>query len=102
MGFGIGAGPEGAAHHQTTRYAYDIRSGAILATFHFVGAPKLYDEELHRQVSRQVQETSTISAEHIAILSEAQLPEGEGSLRVDVESKQLIRSVHHVPQRILA
>jgi hypothetical protein len=102
MGFGIGAGPAGASQHHSRRYVYDVRSGIILGTFHFVGAAKHSTDELHRQLSRQVHESSAVAEEHLAVLSEAELPPGEGPLRVEVTTKQLVRSAHRAASRIRA
>ncbi len=102
MAFGISAGPAGAGQHQSSRYVYDVRSGVILATFHFVGAAKHSTDDLHRQLLKQVNESSAVAQEHLAVLSETELPEGEGPLRVDVNTKQLMRSADRAPTRIRA
>jgi len=98
--FGLGPGPEGSTQHQSSHYVYDVRSGVIVATFHFVGAARQPDEALHRRILKQAHEASNAPLEHLAVLSGSEIPSGEGSLRVDPGAKRLVRTADHVPARV--
>jgi hypothetical protein len=101
MRFGLGPPPKGAAQHRSSHYVYDVRSGAIVATYHFVGAAQPSGEELDRKLSKQTHETSLVPLGHLAVLTENEIPLGEGPIRVDLSVKRLIRD-ERFPVRIKA
>jgi hypothetical protein len=87
---------------KSSYYVYDVRSGVIHATYHLIGTPHNADEELHSKILNQTHEASTIPLEHFAVLSESEIPPGEGPLYVDMQSRKLVRGVHHTDLRIRA
>ena len=102
MQFGLGPGPQGSLQHKSSHYVYDVRSGAILATHHFVGTAQKLDEELRQRIMRQTHEASTVPIEHLAVLSGYEAPPGEGPLHVDPQSRKLVRKVERTDRRIQA
>ncbi len=100
MEFGLGPGPTGSIQHMSSHYVYDVRTGSILATYHFVGTVQKADEELHRRILQQTHEASTMPLERLAVLSAHEAPSGAGPLHVDTSSKQLVRSADTAVRRV--
>jgi len=100
MQIGIGHGPQGAPEHQSTHYIYDSRSGMIVALFHFAGATPKSEAARREELLRSAQESTHIPHEHLAILESPEVPPGEGELRVDHATRQLVRKSDHVSARI--
>jgi len=102
MRFGLEPGPEGSTQHQNSHYVYDVRSGTIVATFHFVGAARKLDEELRQRLLNQAHANSTVPLEHLAVLTESAMPSGEGPLLVDAVAKRLVRAAARPFPRVRA
>jgi hypothetical protein len=91
MRVGAGPGPDGAAHQQSSHYVYDLRSGVILATYHFVGAAPKSESDRLAAILKSSHETSSVPIEHLAVLTTQDVPPGEGELHVDHVMKKLVR-----------
>jgi hypothetical protein len=101
MRIGAGQGPGDAARHQSSHYVYDVRSGAIVGVYHFAGAAPKSEAERHQALLKGSHEASGIALEHLAVLSNPDLPAGQGELRVEPASRRVVRShvVHPSPLR---
>ena len=91
MRIGAEPGPEKERAHQTTHIAYDTRSGRIVATEHVIGASTT-SEQHRRDLLRSAHETSGVPLDHLALLIDPHLPQGEGQVRVDHASERLVRT----------
>lgn len=100
MRFGLGTGPEGSTQHQSSHYVYDVRSGTIIATFHFVGAARPLDGELHQRLRKQAHANSNVPFEHLAVLTDRAMPAGDGQLTVDAAAKRLVRTAERPLPRV--
>ena len=96
MRTGIGAGPSGAAQHQSSHYVYDAHSGAIIAVYHFVGQAPESDSDRMEQIRANSQDASGIPIERLAVLTNPDLPAGTGGLRADHAAKRLVREASSV------
>jgi len=96
MHIGAGQGPGDAARHQSTHYIYDMRSGAVVGVYHFAGAAPKSEAERRETILKGSHQASGIALEHLAVLSNPELPPGEGELRVEPASRRFVRR-HAVP-----
>jgi hypothetical protein len=96
MRIGTGPGPSGAFEHQATHYVYDSRSGAIVAVYHFAGASPKSNAEQREAILKGSHESTGIPLEHLAFLTNPDVPSGEGELRVHHQTQRLVR-VEGVP-----
>ena len=96
MRIGAGQGPGDAAQHQSSHYVYDVRSGAIVGVYHFAGAAPKSETERREAILKGSQQASGIALEHFAVLSNPELPTGEGELRVEPASRRFVRR-HALP-----
>lgn len=91
MRIGIDPGPGGIPQHQSSYFVYEKNSGVIVGTYHFVSsAPKEESDHL-RAILKSSHEASGISLERLAVLTNPDIPTGEGELHVEHETKQLAR-----------
>jgi hypothetical protein len=100
MRIGSADGPGKEQAHKGTHVIYDTRSGHILATHHFIGAPPSAEGQHIDQLLKEAHEKSRVALEHLAILTNPDAPHGEGEVRVDHAAKRLIRSGVAPAQRI--
>jgi hypothetical protein len=91
MRVGIGLGPSGAPQHQSSHYVYDVRSGVIVGAYHFVGADPKSESERKTKMLESSHKASGISVEHLGVLSNPDIPPGEGELHVEHTKRQLVR-----------
>ena len=91
MRIGAGQGPNDAARHQSSHYVYDVRSGVIVSVYHFVGATPKSEAERREAMLKSAHEGSGIALEHLAVLSDPDLPAGDGELRVEPASRRFVR-----------
>lgn len=91
MRIGTGAGPDGKHQHQSRHYVYDVRSGVIVCVHHFAGALPKSEVGRAREMVKGAHEASGIPVEHLAVLVDPEMPPGEGDLRIEHASCQLIR-----------
>jgi hypothetical protein len=91
MRIGAGQGPGDAARHQSSHYVYDVRSGVIVSVHHFVGAAPKSEAERREAMLKSSHEGSGVALEHLAVLSNPDLPAGEGELRVEPASRRFVR-----------
>jgi len=96
MRIGAGQGPGDAARHQSSHYVYDVRSGVVVTVHHFAGAAPRSEAERREAILKGSHEASGIALEHLAVLSNPELPPGEGELRVEPASRRFVRR-HAVP-----
>lgn len=90
MRIGTGPGPGGSSEYQSTHYVYDIRSGVILETHHFVGKAKpLADRE--KELVETASRRCGIPSEHLGALSNPEVESGQGVVRVDHKTRRLVR-----------
>lgn len=91
MRIGVGPGPSGAAQHQSTHYVYDARSGDIVGVHHFLGAAPDSDADRVASLLRAAHQASGVPLEHLAVLTNPDMPTGDGALRVAPQNGQLVR-----------
>jgi hypothetical protein len=99
MRIGSADGPGQERAHKSTHIIYDTRSGHILATHHFIGAAPS-SEKQRSDALTNAHETSGVPLAHLAMLTDPDLPHGDGEMRVDHASKRLVRSGVAPAQRI--
>jgi hypothetical protein len=92
MRIGSADGPGKEQAHKSTYVVYDARSGQIVATHHFIGAAPSPDEHRIRDLMKGAHEASRVPLDQLAILTNPDLPHGEGEARVDHAAKRLVRS----------
>jgi hypothetical protein len=92
MRIGSADGPGKGQAHKSTHVIYDTRSGHIVATHHFVGAPSPSEQHRLDEVLKRAHEQSRIALDHLAILTNPDFPHGEGEVSVDHAAKRLVRS----------
>ena len=100
MRIGSADGPGKEAAHKSTHVIYDTRSGHILATHHFIDAGPSKEPQRVHKLLKEAHEKSRVALDHLAILSDPDLPEGAGEVRVDHVAKRLVRSGAGPAQRI--
>jgi hypothetical protein len=99
MRIGSADGPGEQRAVRTTHVVYDTRSGQIVATHHTIGAARSPEHRIGDLV-KEAHETSRVPLDHLAILTDPDLPHGEGEVRVDHAAKRLVRSGAAPPKRI--
>jgi hypothetical protein len=92
MRIGSADGPGKEPAHKSTHVIYDTRSGHILATHHFIDAASSRESERVHKLLMEAHEKSRVALDHLAILSNPDLPDGAGEVRVDHAAKRLVRS----------
>jgi hypothetical protein len=100
MRIGSGDGPSEQQAHKSTHVVYDTRSGRIVATHHFISAAPASEQHRIDKLLKDAHETSRVSLDHLATLTNPHLPHGEGEVRVDHAARTLVRSGVTPPQRI--
>jgi hypothetical protein len=90
MRIGTSFPPDGVTQSQRTHLVYDVRSGAVIAIYHFAGAASRCEADELATLVKNSHESSGIPIEHLAVLGNAQVPEGRGTLYVEPKTKQLI------------
>jgi hypothetical protein len=91
MRIGSADGPDKERAHRSTHVIYDARSGRIVATHHTIGAARAPEHRVNELVS-DAHESSRVPLDHLAVLTDPELPGGEGEVRVDHAGKRLVRS----------
>jgi hypothetical protein len=91
MRIGTGNGPSDAFQHQSNHCVYDVRSGVIVGTYHFAGAAPKSEPERLRAMLKSSHEASSIPLEHLAVLTNPDVPAGEGELHIEHSKRQLVR-----------
>jgi hypothetical protein len=99
MRIGSADGPGKERAHKTTQVIYDARSGQIVATHHTIGAAQAPEHRVNELI-KDAHESSRVPLDHLAILTDPDLPDGEGEMRVDHAAKRLARSGSAPPKRI--
>lgn len=99
MRIGSADGPGEQRTHQSTHVIYDARSGRIVATHHTIGAARSPEHRVSELV-KEAHESSRVPLDHLAVLTDPELPHGEGEVRVDHAAKRLVRSGAAPPKRI--
>jgi len=84
-------GPGGAPRHQSNHYVYNVRSGVIVGIYHFLGAAPKSEPDRLAEMLKSSHEASGIPLEHLAVLTNQDVPPGQGELCIDDGTKQLIR-----------
>lgn len=85
-------GPNGPAGHQSSQYFYDTESGTIVAMHHHAGGTSAASVAERRQGVIVATSASTgIPAERLSVLTDPDLPPGDGELRVDHRAQRLVR-----------
>lgn len=92
MRIGSADGPGKEQARKSTHVIYDTRSGDIVATHHFIGAAPSSEQHRINDLMKDAHERSRVPLDHLAILTNPDLPHGEGEVRVDHASKRLVRS----------
>jgi hypothetical protein len=100
MRIGSADGPGNDHAHKSTHVMYDTRSGHIVSTHHFIGAAPSLEQHRVNQLLKDAHEKSRVPLDHLAILSDPDVPHGEGEMRVDHAAKRLVHSGVAPPQRI--
>jgi hypothetical protein len=85
-------GPNGAAHNQSSHYVYDVRSGVIVGIYHFFGVAPKSEQERLAAMQKTSHEVSGVALEDLAVLTNLDVPPGQGELRIDAAEKQLLRA----------
>jgi hypothetical protein len=91
MRVGIDPGPSGTDQHQSSHYVYDVRSGVIVSTYHFVGAAPKSEADRLEEMLKSTHEASRVPLEYLAVLTSRDVPPGRGALHVDHVAQQLVR-----------
>ncbi len=102
MRIGTGAGPAGEAQQQSSHHVYDVRSGAIVGTYHFSGAAPKSEPERLKAILKSSHEAAGVPLEHLAVLSNADVPLGDGELSIEPAAKQLVRKAGKFDPRVLS
>ena len=92
MRIGSADGPGKEQAHKTTHVIYDARSGHVVATHHFVSASPSSEQNRIADLMKDAHERSGVPLDQLAILTNPDLPHGEGEVRVDHAAKRLVRS----------
>ncbi len=100
MRIGSADGPGKERAHKSTHVIYDTRSGHIVATHHFIDAVASEESQRVHKLLKEAHEKSRVGLDHLAILSNPDLPHGEGGVKVDHATKRLVRSGVVPAQRI--
>jgi hypothetical protein len=99
MRIGSAGGPGEQRTHQSTHVIYDARSGRIVATHHLIGAARAPEHRVSELV-KDAHESSRVPLDHLAVLTDPDVPPGEGEVKVDHAAKRLTRSGVAPPKRI--
>ena len=99
MRIGSADGPGNERAHKTTHIIYDARSGRVVATHHTIGAARPPEHRVSELI-KDAHESSRIPLDHLAVLTDPDLADGEGEVRVDHAAKRLVRSGSAPPKRI--
>jgi len=91
MRIGIDPGPGDAPQHQSSHYVYDVRSGIIVGAYHFAGAAPKSESERLTAMLKSSHEASGVPLEHLAVLTNPDVPAGEGELHIEHAKRQLVR-----------
>ena len=100
MRIGSAHGPGEDQAHKSTHVIYDIRSGHIVATHHFIGAAPSSEQHRISELMKDAHKSSHVPLDHLASLSDPDFPHGEGEMKVDHGAKRLIRSGVAPAQRL--
>jgi hypothetical protein len=100
MRIGAADGPAEEHAHKSTHVIYDTRSGHIVATYHVIGARPPSEQDHARDLLTSAHETSGVPLDHLALLTNPEIPHGEGEVRVDHAAKRLVSSGTTPLQRI--
>jgi hypothetical protein len=100
MRIGSADGPGKERTHKSTHVVYDTRSGHIVATHHVISASPSPEPHLVKQLLKDAHEKSQLAVDHLAILTDPDIPHGEGGMSVDHAAKRLVRSGAAPPQRL--
>ncbi len=90
MRIGTEDGPHGSAR-QSLHIVYDARSGVIVETHFFAGDAAQLQNDRRLKATRAAHASSGIAHEHLAVLTDPDIPQGEGELHVDRQSRRLVR-----------
>ena len=82
MRIGSAGGPGEQRTHQSTHVIYDARSGRIVATHHLIGAARAPEHRVSELV-KDAHESSRVPLDHLAVLTDPDVPPGEGEVKVD-------------------
>lgn len=99
MRIGSADGPGKERAHKTTHVIYDARSGRIVATHHTIGAARSPEHRVNDLI-KDAHASSRIPLDHLAILTDPDVPPGEGEVRADHAAKRLVRAGAAPPARI--
>ena len=99
MRIGSADGPDKERAVTATHVIYDARSGRIVATHHTIGAARSPEHRVSELI-KDAHELSRVPLDHLAILTDPDLPHGEGEVRADHAAKRLVRSGAAPPKRI--
>jgi hypothetical protein len=100
MRIGSADGPGKERAHKSTHVIYDTRSGHIVATHHFIDAVETEAPQRVHELLKKAHEQSHVSLDHLAVLSNPDLPHGDGVVKVDHAAKRMVRSDVAPPQPI--
>ena len=100
MQVGTDPGPGGPPQHQSCHYVYVVPSGVIVGTYHFIGSSSRSEEARLEEMLKTSHEASGIPREELAVLSNPELPPGQGELYVDHATLQLVRKQEGFDPRV--
>jgi hypothetical protein len=100
MRIGSADGPGDERAHRSTYVIYHAGSGRIVATHHFIGAAPSPGQRQIADLMKDAHEASRVPLDQLAILTNPDVPHGEGEVRADHAAKRLVRSGAAPPKRI--